>query len=149
MIYECQRDPRWSQKRLGSSFLTIGRYGCTTTAISMLTDYFHCFLSPDQIAAQVSWYTPQGLILWQNMKFAKMKFDRRIYGRNDAAIRDSIAGPNKAVLLQVDNGSHWVVAVSKTLFGNDYVCIDPWTGTKCNVIAKYGNITGSAHFTAQ
>jgi hypothetical protein len=85
--------------------------------------------------------------MWEALGFTHMKFQKRIRGqRIDAAIQASLKAPNYAVLLEVDNGSHWVVALRKTLFGNSYVVADPFYGDKCDVIRRYGNITGSAHF---
>lgn len=146
MIYLSQHYPAWSGAFLGSSKLKVGDKGCTTTCISMLSDYFGCYQSPLQIANNAHNYTPEGLIIWNNLSFSKMKFVWREYGRNDAKIQDSIKDPKKAVILQVSNGTHWVVAISKNLIGGDYTVLDPWTGKKCNALATYHNITGSAHF---
>jgi hypothetical protein len=141
-----QRDPKWAGDKLGASSLTLGRWGCTTTCISMLSDYFKCFKSPLEIAHNVSNYTPDGLILWQNLRFDKMCFVRREYVRNDQAIQEALKNPNKSVILQVNNKAHWVVALRKSFGGNDYLVADPWDGTKCWVIEKYHNITGAAYF---
>jgi ABC-type bacteriocin/lantibiotic exporter with double-glycine peptidase domain len=146
MIYLSQRDPRWSHVKLGDSQLTVGRYGCTTTCISMISDYFRCYVRPDIIAADASRYTKDGLVLWQNMKFANFKFEKRLYTRDDTEIITSLKDPKKAVILQVDNQQHWVVALSKTWFGKDYNVLDPWFGDKRTACGTYKNITGSAHF---
>ena len=146
MIHLSQRDPRWAQTKLGNSNLTVGRYGCTTTCISMLSDYFGCFKTPLELATDPKHYTSDGLVLWPNFKFSRMAFEKRIRGRNDVEIMASLKDPNKAVILQVSHGAHWIVALHKTLFGNDYVSLDPWTGRKCRAVGNYFNITGSAHF---
>lgn len=119
----------------------------------MLSDYFGKYMRPDEIAVHKDWYTdrnhPQGpsLIMWERLQIPGMKFEKRIRDRRiDAAIMESLKDPNKAVMLQVNNGAHWIVALRKTLIGNDYVCLDPWNGQKCDAIKKYHNITGSAHF---
>ena len=113
-----QRDPAWAADKLGASTLTIGRFGCTTTCISMLSDYFGCYKSPLEIAHNASNYTPDGLVVWSRLMFARMQFVRRDRTFDAAAIADSIKDPNKAVMLEVNNGQHWVVAIRKTLFGN-------------------------------
>jgi len=147
MIYLSQRDPRWSQVKLGKSSLTVGRYGCTTTCISMLSDYFKCLAFPDAIAKVVTNYTADGLIIWEALKFSQMQFEKRIKGRPmDADIKAALKDPNRAIILQVDNGQHWVVGLSKNLFGSDYTVLDPWTGKKCNAEGVYHNITGAAIF---
>ncbi len=142
----CQRDPRWAQVNLGASTLTVGRYGCTTTSMSMLTSYFGTIIFPDAIAKIITNYTPDGLVLWQNLSFPQMKFEKRLTERNDVEILKSLQDPNRAVILNVSHGSHWIVAIRKTLFGGDFVCADPWTGKKCNAVGSYQNIVGSAHF---
>ena len=147
MIYLSQRDQRWSQVKLGQSSLTVGRYGCTTTCISMLSDYFGCLVYPDAIAKNVYNYTKDGLVIWEALKFAKMRFAQRVQGRpSDSLIQACLKDPDKAIILQVDNGQHWVVALSKNFFGNDYTVLDPWTGKKCNAMSVYKNITNAAIF---
>ena len=147
-----QRDPRWSDSLLGSSYLTMGEYGCTTTAISMLSDHVKAWMRPDIIGSHKSWYTdknhPQGagLILWDRLNIPGLKFERRLFGYNYGAIKGSLKMPNKAVLLQV-RGTHWVLGLGYDLLGNIRIA-DPWYGDK-STIKRYGGIdgiTGSAHF---
>lgn len=147
MTYLSQRDPRWSDKKLGKSKLTIGRYGCTTTAICMGLSAFGITLTPDVIAADPKSYTSDGLILWQNLKLPQgWRLRARIQERNDNAIQASLKSSNEFVLLQVSDGAHWVLALNKTLLKNDYNIADPWFGDKRTACGAYRNITGSAHF---
>lgn len=145
MLNLSQNDIRWSADKLGASDLTIGRWGCTTVSISILSDFYDCYLSPPEIAHNVNNYTKEGLIIWQNLHFERMRFVRREYGRNDFNIQHALNAPTKAVILQVNNGQHWVVAVKKNWSG-DYTIIDPWDGKKKNCLASYKNITGAAYF---
>lgn len=112
----------------------------------MLSDYFGAWVRPDAIAKQKKNYTKDGLILWNALSFSTMRFVERKYGFNEAAIMESLKDPNKAVILEVNDGQHWVVGVKKNLLGSDFTCIDPWDGKKKNLKAAYRNITGSAHF---
>ena len=141
-----QRDQQWASQKLGSSNLTVGRFGCTTTCISMLSSYFNCFLSPGQIASRKEFYTKEGLIDWPKLSFSRMVFTERPRVRDDLKIMESVRSPDKGVLLNVNDGAHWVLAIRKTLFGNDYVVWDPWTGKKTTACGSYHNIVGSAHF---
>ena len=75
-----------------------------------------------------------------------MEFVWRGYSENDPDMDSAIKDPNLAVILNVNRGQHWVVALHKTLFGKDYVCLDPWTGKKCDAKATYHDITGYAKF---
>ena len=141
-----QRNPNWASMRIGLSNLTIGRFGCTLTSLSMLSEYFNGFVAPPNIAKNGAWFTPDGLILWGKLNFPTMKFEKRLYSRDDAAITAALKDPNKGVLLEVADKSHWVLGLRKTLFGKDYVVADPWFGDTCNVLIRYKNITGAAVF---
>ena len=126
--------------------LTVGRFGCTTTCISMLSDYFGCYKNPIELAHNVGNYTNDGLVLWENFRFDRMKFVRRVYGRNDTLIQEALKDEDKGVILQVNDGAHWVLPIKKNLIGNDYTIVDPWDGKKKNCLNTYRNITGSAFF---
>jgi hypothetical protein len=145
--YLSQRDPKWANNKIGSSYLTIGKQGCTLTSVSMLSDLFGQCMFPDAIASHKDWFTSQGLIIWTKLAIPGLAFQWRQYGRNDTKILAALKNPNAGVLLQVGSGSHWVVATKKVLFKNSYWCIDPWQGDVCDVIKRYKNITGSAFFS--
>lgn len=140
----CQRDPQWSQSLLGASSLTIGRYGCTTTCLSMLTDYFGKYQSPPEIAGRKEFYAKEGLILWNKLNLGDMQFISRGYGNNKLAIDAAIKNPSLAVILEV-NHSHWVVAIGKTIFGQTRIA-DPWFGDKATLARYQNNVTGYSIF---
>ena len=145
MIKLSQRDPQWATVKLGKSSLTVGRYGCTTTCISMLTSYFGCYRTPPDIAKILQKYTPDGLVLWSTLDVPCMKFVGRIYTRMDSEIDASLKDPDKAVILNVANGSHWVVAIKRVPLTSTYLIADPWDG-RVKLSTAYRNITGSAHY---
>ena len=148
MITLSQRDSRWSQIKLGDSPLTVGRYGCTTTCVSMLTDYFKCFVDPGAMAKERLRFTSGGLLIWSSVNFPRMKFEKRLYSRNDAEIVKSLLrDPNRAVIFEVDY-SHWVVATGKLPWTDIYTIADPWRGDR-SLSTRYKRITGSAHFIKQ
>lgn len=146
MISYSQRDIRWANARMGQSSLTIGRYGCTTSCMADLSTYFGDNLTPLQLSQTIK-YTSDGLVLWQSCKFPHFEFWFRQYGRNEVDIKNALADPKLAVILQVANGSHWVVATgAPTLFNRYFRIADPWDGFKTDM-RKYGNsITGAAYF---
>lgn len=146
MIILSQRDPRWASSKLGQSNLTCGRWGCTTTAISMVSDYFGCYVSPLDLSHNVHNYTKDGLVVWEALSFRCFKGDKRTYGRDDKEIRAALKDPSRAVILEVDS-SHWVVALAPTLLGNDYRIADPWFGDKCVLSKRYKKITGAKYFS--
>lgn len=152
VTYLSQLDKRWSGNKLGPGPLTIGRYGCTTTVLSMMSFYVGKPMLPSSIASHVDWYTnashPQGpgLILWPKLVIPGLQFIWRQQGLNMNRIVKDLADPKMLVGLQVNHGQHWVWLLGKTLFGNDFKCADPLGGVRCNVLDKYHNITGSVHF---
>lgn len=117
----------------------------------MLSSYFGGWVSPLILARQPQAYTPQGLVLWKAMdKFLpKMQFVERVYVRDDAKIQKALKDPKCAVMLEVDNKSHWIVAKRKALLRNDYVCQDPWTAQEVLAVRDYRNITGFTVYRAK
>lgn len=146
-----QRDPQWAGDKLGASTLTIGRWGCTTTSISMLSDYFGCYRSPQEIAHDAHNYTADGLVLWKNIKFTGMRFVKRVYGNTDSLmpeIIEALKDPDRGVVLQVNDGAHWVAAYSTKMFSSDLAVADPWE-LPCKVLPvlkRYKNIVGAAYY---
>ncbi len=145
MKFLSQQDPLWANKFLGQSKFTIGRYGCTTTCISMISDYFGCYQDPGMIAQMFVKYTMDGYILWDTLMLSRVAFESRLKNRDDVAIQAALRDPNRAVILNVNNGAHWVVALSKVTLANDYWILDAWDGKKKKASA-YSNIVGSATF---
>ena len=133
-----QRDLKWASLKIGDTNLTLGRYGCTITCLSMLTG-----IAPNQMLRALKF--SGALVVWQSCVFPRIKFEFREYGYNSAKVQHYIADPHKAVILEVNNGSHWVVPVAYFPDGS-YICADPWTGTYENLLLKYHNITGAAYF---
>lgn len=144
-----QRDPKWSAKKLGKSSLTVGRWGCTTTCVSMLSDYFGQYVSPEKLAAKKELFTADGRIIWLRIKdtFTKFRFVYRYYTytkANSHILFDAISDPKKASLVTVDSDSHWLVPTRKS--GSDIIAADPWTGKDENLLKKYGRISGFVVF---
>ena len=144
MIVLNQWDYRWAKIKLLPSNLTMTRYGCTTTAICMLSDYFGCFKTPDQVVGINIKYTVDGLIIWESINFPAFKFVKRVRNLFDVvSVDDSLKDPDKAVILAINNDAHWVVALRKLPLGM-YLVADPLGGKKRIVSKKI--ISGSAHF---
>jgi len=131
---------------MGASKLTLGRWGCTTTGISMLSDYFGDYKSPEELASNAHNYTRDGLVLWWNLKFDKMKFVKRSRSYNEAEVHAALKDPDQGVLLAVNDDAHWVVAYSTRMFSGKLAVADPWTG-KIEKASKFYNISGAAFFS--
>lgn len=145
MIRISQRDIRWTNLKLLPSKLTMGRYGCTTSCVCMISDYFECYSDPRAAIDQYIKYNEDGLILWDKINFLNFRFEKRLAGWQLAEIAESLKNPDKAVILQVANSSHWVVAVRRIPGTKHYFIVDPFDG-KLKTSYKYENVTGSAHF---
>ena len=151
MKFLSQTDPHWANVTLGKTRFKISKYGCTTTCISMLSDYFQCYQPPDAIAKEYVQYNMDGEIFWDTLTLSHMMWEPglRLKQRDDKSIIVSLKDPNKAVILNVNNGAHWVTALSKDIFSNDYWCVDPYDGKKKLAAKTYRNIVGSSHFKAK
>lgn len=144
MVILSQLDLRWVKVKIGKTNLTVGMKGCTLTDVSMLSDYFGHFVTPAQIAVQ-PWFTVDGLIIWEKIKIQGMAFEKRIRGVFDeAAVDESLRNPDKACILEINHGAHWVCAMKKLPFGY-YLVADP-NGGKKRIIKALGLVCGSAHF---
>ena len=141
-----QRDPIWANVHIGESNLTIGRFGCTIVSISMVTDRFNKWITPDSIATKQK-FTKDGLILWTKLNLPTVSFIKRGYGRNDVEIVEAIQNPDKAVILEVEN-FHWVLCIGKSLLGG-YNIIDPWFGKPSTTRSYKDQVTGYAIFKRQ
>lgn len=144
MVILSQQDPRWAKITLGKSNYTVGRYGCTTTGISMASDYFKNYHNPGYMAQHLE-YTDEGYILWQSLSEVELKLLDRFYGKRDEKIKEAIKNPKKVCILQVNN-NHWVVATGVSIFGG-YNIADPWYGDKSTTRRYKNNITGGAILT--
>lgn len=145
MISYSQRDPKWSNKRMLPSPLRLGQFGCTTTGIADISTYFGDNLTPAQVCDKIK-YTSGGLLIWQSCKFKNFSFWFREFGRNETNIKNALADPDVAVLLQVSGGKHWVVATDYDAVNKTYKIADPWDGSRTNMKRYNNSITGAAYF---
>lgn len=141
--YYSQRDPKWSSDKLGLSSCTVGKYGCLETSLCSFSSYCGVTVTPDQVALHQSSFNKDGEYLWNYPEFPFL-LDKSIKGRNDIEILKSLKDPKRGVVLQVDNGAHFVLALSKNLFGS-YWTMDPWFGKRLDAVKQWKNITGSRH----
>lgn len=142
MTIYSQRDPRWANKKLGTSPVTIGGYGCLITDLGMFYDK-----TPDvvnDILTRGGGYANQNLVSWvKACQLLGGKFIWRgyVYDNNAAlwAIRKY-----GAIVIEVDfdgtqrtDDRHWV------LFKGRQRMNDPWTG-RDESTSKYPILRGFA-----
>ena len=140
-----QRDPRWRGEIIGQSGKTMGQIGCTVTALAMLSTYFGIGWNPQQMLRRLN-FTNNGLVIWESVKYFNWKFAGRVNERYDRGILDAMEDPNRAVLLQVADHSHWVVGTGNTWPYNIFKIADPIDGKKATMMRYQNNITGAAFF---
>ena len=132
-----QRNTLWSMCKIGQTFLKLGRYGCTCTCLSMLSDWAGQWVTPAVIASK-NWFNKNGEIIWQKIDIPHLKFAKRVLGYEKDLVDWAIKSPTSACMLEVD-GFHWVVPMKKVL--GTYWIADPWTGTKKLLWPTYKKIT--------
>lgn len=140
-MYFGQRNPKWSQVKLGKTNRTIGAVGCTTCTLSDATSYFKIEKTPDVLARTLD-YTADALILWGSLPKVGLKLKQRFFGYRKDIIEAGLKDPNTTVSLNVDGGAHWVFALRSLGFGK-YLVHDPWYDRR----SIYGGVVGGAVIT--
>ncbi len=150
-----QQDPRWALIKLGSSQRTVGHDGCAFVSAINAANWFYGGIkfTPDMLATNAALFTDAnyprgaGLVLWERLCAAlgNLRYLGAEFRENDAAIGAAIASPNKAAILNVNGGAHFVLAWHRPLWGNDFVVADPWTGSKCWAKGRWHNIVGARY----
>ena len=123
----------------------------------MASYLFGEYKTPDQIA-KANIFTDDGSLIWiyLNRVFKKFGFRWRegnIFVNANTVNNDLIKAylPGGArekdgiVILSVAKNSHWILPLWFDTYKNDYLCVDPWTGSNCYAIERYGSISTSAH----
>lgn len=129
-----QTDPRWANKKIGSTNYTIEQIGCTTTALAM-TESFRTAKTvyPDAMESRLS-YNSSGALYWPSNYTNTTNFNNYMETIYNLLIQGKpvIVGAKKA------NGSqHWVVVTGvysvNNLTPTAFKINDPGTGTRTNL----------------
>ena len=147
MQFYSQTDPRWAKEKLGKSPCSIGRFGCTTSAICMVLSKLNFSLTPLE-ASKTFPYNSDGLIEWTKFKFIGVAFDRRVrgYGKSDEAFLKEWLKKGNLAIVEVRNKyipCHWLAVDRFALTG--LAGVDPLGGIPLRIKSKY-EITGYALF---
>jgi hypothetical protein len=133
-----QSDPRWKDVKLGfDDKLTIGKYGCLLTSMTMVANGFGSNETPESLnnrMKSVTGYMGPLIIPALLPKVAPgMKFVKRIPCSNPPAPMyeiDASLAAGMPIIIKVDYSpepgiqDHWVVLYGKE--GDDYLIQDPW-----------------------
>lgn len=167
MTYLSQRDPRWAGTKIGSALFTAGQKGCAFTSLIMLWQaMFKKEITAAQYIALVSdksLFTDKnhaggaGLILWDKVcaKLNEMfgttiSFTGSEWGNKRANQIAALKAPKRGCLLQVNNGSHfvvlWRVPANDPNDPKELTVADPWYGKLVPVMKTYHNVTSARYF---
>jgi hypothetical protein len=150
-----QRDPRWSNLRLGQagSTRTIGDWGPLLVSMTMLANSFDKDITPSDLNASFirqGGYLDTNLLKWNALSnvYSDIIYMGKISDQTELLIRidESLANGNP-VIAQVDftpdtpyddDDQHWVLIVRKD--GDDYRINDPWLypAEESSLIDQYG-----------
>lgn len=131
--YYMQGDSRWSWVTLGSSGQTMGKIGCTTTALAMSESYRQGkTIYPDAMAKKLQ-YTSTGSLYWpENYVGIKDSLDL------EAIYKYLLAG--KPIVIGFTNrsgGQHWVIIYGysggNTLKAGGFLIRDPGSRSRTNL----------------
>jgi hypothetical protein len=132
-----QMDPRWKDKRLGASSLTVGKYGCLMTCMTMVANSFGFSETPETVNDKMNAISGfQGALIIPAL-FPKavpgMVYASFIQCRDQPAPLaeiDASLAAGKPVIVEVDYApdpglqNHWIVLYEKR--GADYLIRDPY-----------------------
>ena len=126
-IYK-QCDSRWGSDQLGSSSATICSAGCLMSSVSMVLADCSKSISGAVATPRTlnSWlrnnggYVQGNLFVWGSVGSFGLGFVGKAYSANDI---QSYFRQGKAVILNVNNGGHWVLMTG--ISGSSYLVNDP------------------------
>jgi hypothetical protein len=125
-----QRDPQWSNERMGSSKETLGAVGCTVCSVSMAANALGEHTTPKELNAALSktgGYTNDGRVVWSKIaevfgsRVEVAISDRPSHADMDRALQRGEHPIVKIFLYGIIQ--HWVVVVGKE--GTEYLVRDP------------------------
>ena len=136
-----QWDGRWSNTIVVTN--TIGRIGCTITALSMLTGNSTYFDDPNAVNTICDFtdvYHTSGpnLIIWVSIaKLQGVNGYKRIWDNSHTDEIKKAIDDGHGVLIECENKAHWVACMR---YGAGWDCVDPRTGQAR--ILEVGECTG-------
>ena len=154
-----QKDPRWGNDRMGSSYRTLAQKGCLVDATAIYLDYLGVDTDPKRYNQLLGLRGGYQYVVENGIKYANVywKYPGVLYPQIQRELTDytwywngtgwesqarSILASQRPVLALVDFyaggplNQHWVLIVGKRVDG--WWAVDPETGTLIN-LSKYGN----------
>jgi hypothetical protein len=117
-----QRDPRWANKKLGTSNVTIGGYGCFITSIAYVIG-----TTPDVVNERmkaVKGYQDGNLVIWSKIPeaFPGITISHLLQTYNNDVVKANLPALITVNGAPIGSPLHMVVYVGNGL------CMDPWVG---------------------
>lgn len=140
-----QKDPRWTNVKVGDSPYTVGQIGCTITAIAMFSAK-----DPAWMARNLD-FNQNGAILWESVKkTGDLAFVWRQWASPQARILEGLKN-GEAVIVEIAagnsyGGKHWLAVKSADKTGLTVIDPDINTNTGVERYLGWGSVTGSSHF---
>jgi len=143
-----QLDDRWQNERLGTSYTTIGQYGCLLTCVAMLLKFYGHDTDPKRLNTWLkehAGYSNGNLLVWGQVPviYPGVTYDGKWEGsRND--IIDKCLADGRPAIIHVDYNpatsaieQHWVLVVGKK--DGKYIINDPKDGKQVVFNDRYGD----------
>lgn len=137
LVHYSQRDPKWKDKKLGNSDVTLGYFGCAVSSVAMLLSGHGYPETPESLNEKLkkSGGFMSAAIVWAAVGniYPRARFKNLVICRDSDAPIEAIGASLEAgqpVLLEVDYSpqsglqTHWVVAYKK--LGKDFLILDPY-----------------------
>ena len=122
-----QRDPKWANEKLGTSNTSVGNFGCTITALTMLAGLDSVSDTNSRLKG-VNGFSNGNLLIWSKIESAIpwLKFKWRGYSYENDPVKTAISQAGGCLVevngAPIGGSKHWV------LYIGDGKMIDPWDG---------------------
>jgi len=150
-----QKDIRWADDRMGSSYITLEEEGCLVTITSAALNFLGIDTDPKRYNAALTnrggykspnlmyWQMPA--ILWPAIALKEYQWFNNGIGWEPLA--ESIIATGRPVLAQVRSTpmQHWVLILGK--LNNLWYCLDPLYGNVSALTDKYSKVYRIASYT--
>ena len=151
-----QKDPRWAQDRMGSSYFKLEQKGCLITITAAGLTYLGCKVDPKEynlLASTKGGYEikKEGNVIYANMywkfpdiltnnKIVRAEFNWIYFNQGWKPKADAILASKRPVWTEVRlNGyQHWVLIIGKA--NGAYWCLDPWYGDIVDMSTRYDRV---------
>jgi len=124
MINYKQNNPRWNRTKIRGTDLRVGMYGCLICSIASISSYFGSNIGVQGVI-DLTGFLPNGHLIFRSGNYPDFKFDKILKGCDQNSIIEALNDPDRAVILGLNGGAHWVVACSIDIATGNLRIADP------------------------